>query len=131
MNIMNPVSFPLLDIFSSWQAQGFWANNVSEIKTLLAEKLFIKALLNPLILIAVAILIIFGFVVKNKKIFLGLFAFYGYATVHYFSLARVQNVAFDIEKVNAPGLSNVLLFFGGFIVVTSVLLYFIFIKGES
>lgn len=130
MSLSGVFSLMLWKAFSISQAGGFFAKNIDEIKRMFEAQLILKALLNPLILIVVGILLIYGILTKRKNLLLFLFGVYGYSTVHFYSLAKIDKVGFDMDNLHASGFSNMLIFIGGVFAVTAVILYFTFLKSD-
>ena len=105
-----------------------WQNFVSD----LSGKHFFDALLTPFGLIPTAIILIAAIASKSRKLGMSLFAVWGYVVVYHFSIEgkKAGDVAFDYSAVQASETGSLVVFVGGMVVVTGILLYFGFLKGD-
>ena len=102
-----------------------------------AQKRAFAALTNEFIIILSVALLILAIVAKSKKLLMLLIAVWGYVTVFHFTIEDkgAGEVATATGKavehgLSVGGLGPLVMFFVGFIVITGILLYLGFIKGD-
>ena len=105
---------------------GFFSSNYDTLLKAIADGNVYNVLTNPLTIGATVLLMILGIVRKSKKFIAFLFAAWGYGMVYHFSLWRYHDTVGNYIDANFSQAKAISIFFVGFLLVTFVLLYFIF-----
>ena len=111
---------------------GFFSTNWHKLVADLTEKRFFDVLMNPFVIALSVIILIMGILFRRKGFIMVLVASWGYSTVYHFTIEGKGSgdVAFDWKTVQVSEFGTLVWFFGGFILVTAVLLYLGFVKGD-
>ena len=113
--------------------EGWFSSTWGALTQSLLEKQYFDILINPLIIGLSAALLLITILTKNNKILMFLIAVWGYTTVIHYTIEDkgAGDVMFDFETVQATELGPLVLFFLGFISITTVLLYLAFVRGDN
>jgi hypothetical protein len=121
------ISSPLLGAGGGW-----FSTNWQALVDAVMEKRFFDILINPYIVILSIAVVVFALVVKSKKLLMVVIAMWGYGITFHFTIEEKNagDVMFDYNTMQTSELGPLVLFFIGFIIVTAIILYLGFIKGD-
>lgn len=111
---------------------GWFALQWQDLVRDFTDKKFFDAMLNPYPVAFSVLLLVTAILTKNKKPLMILIAGWGYsATFHYTVEGRGEgDVMFDYNTMQVSELGPLVMFFIGFIIVTGLLLYLAFVRGD-
>jgi hypothetical protein len=113
--------------------EGTWfGQQWQDLLSAVADKRAFDILVNPYIAAISLFLLVMGAYSGKKGIFLGVIATWGYTSVYHFTIGTKEagHVMFDFETQNVSDVGILGTFGLGFVIVTGILIYFGFIKGE-
>ena len=123
----------LLSIQAHLLADGSWFGitwkNLSEAYS---EKRYFDIMLNPYVIAFSVLLLLISILGKSKKPLMVLIASWGYCTVYHFTIEGrgKGDVMFDFRSMQVSEIGPLVWFFVGFILVTGLLLYIVFVRGD-
>ena len=111
---------------------GWFSTNWERIVESVSTKQYFDILINPFGLIITVALVLLALLMRSKGIWMVLIAIWGYVTVYHFTIEskRAGDVIFDYKNMQVSEIGTLVIFFAGFLIVTIILLYLGFVKGD-
>jgi hypothetical protein len=113
-------------------SSGWFSEQWALLMTALSEKQAWEALTNPYLIGLSAVLFLMGLFLRKTKLIILVVAAWGYIGTYRFSIGgkTAGDVAFDMNAGTVADFGELLTFFVGFVIVTGVVLYLGFVKGD-
>lgn len=114
------------------ESSNWFVRNLDKLLSDIQGKQILDVLMNPYVLVLTVILVGMGIIVKNKKFIMIVIACWGYGVVYHFTIATktAGDVGFDEKVGTTSNMGSLVIFFLGFTIVSAVLLYWGFLKGD-